>query len=109
MSLTMLIVVYVIADVFVLNAFFLQRAALEIGRSIGYEIRDLVLPGWYSLVWLPRFVTWGALALMFYWYDWSYAVTVCVIDWLITTLLPVPRSKYEYVQAKLDELTHQDE
>lgn len=39
--------IYVISKLFILNAFWEQRAALEIGRFLDIEVQHLVLPWWF--------------------------------------------------------------
>lgn len=109
MSLQLLIGLYVILDIFVVNAFFSQRAVLDICRKYygGVDLRSMVLPKWYKFIRIPQIITWIILAYMLYEYPWYWAVGIFVIDFAITSLLPVPKSKCKWAEEKINEFyTH---
>lgn len=91
-----------ISELFLLNAFFEQRAALDIGREIGQEIRHLVLPSWwYSWVKAARILSFGSLIYIAVVWIWYYPLIVAGLSFVITTIFPVPQSKYVNVIEKL--------
>ena len=94
-------VLFLISELFVLNAFFEQRAALDIGRKIGQDIRHLVLPSWYPWTNLARILSWGALIYIFVVWIWYYPIIAAALSFIITIIFPVPESKYANVNEKL--------
>lgn len=104
MTLSVVIILYVLVDLFVLNAFIEQRAALDIGRKIGRDVRYLVLPKWYAKHWVAKVFCWGTLLYIGFRYSWPIALGLWVADLLITALIPIPRSRYDKVIRKLKAL-----
>ena len=96
----LLILAYVIIDIPIINTFFTQRAALDIGRTIGIDIRPIVYKP-NSLITICRIINLCILGYMFYQFPWYYAVIVCVLDLLFTSIVPVPQSKYDLVEKRL--------
>lgn len=103
MDITNYAIFYVICEIITLNAFFEQRAALEIGRKMGMDIRRIARPFWYPLVWIPRIARWAAWFYLFTHHGIFLTVILIALDLGITTFLPVPNSKYQHVQDRLRE------
>lgn len=100
MELFLLVLAYIIIDVPIMNAFFTQRAALDIGRIIGIEIRPIVYKS-NLFIKICRIINWCIIGYMFYSFPWYYAVAVLSLDLLFTSIYPVPQSKYDLVEERL--------
>jgi hypothetical protein len=104
MTVTQLVIVYIICALFYLNAFMDQRAALEIGRAMGQDIRPLVLPNGLGWVWIPRIIRWICFGLLVLGGQWIGALVLIGAEYLVTAVIPIPRSKYEKITRRLDEM-----
>lgn len=93
MSYTTCLIVIVIAEIFVVNAFLTQRAALELERE-GMGYKEDMLPDWFGIVWIPRLVLWGALIYVLLYHSITTVVAYYIIDFLITVFIPIPKSRY---------------
>jgi hypothetical protein len=99
----MLIVIYIVADIFVVNAFLMQRAVLDVGQKYcnGTDMREYVMPKWYKYIRIPQIITWVTLAYMLYLYPWYYAVGIFIIDYIFTSICPIPKSKQKWAMLRM--------
>ncbi|MDL2207551.1 hypothetical protein LJB82_02380 [Desulfovibrio sp. OttesenSCG-928-M16] len=98
------IAVFLVSEGIVLNAFFEQRAALDISRQRGEDLRGVLVPSWYSKVNIFRILSWAALAYLFFTWVWYWPVIALIISFVITNVVPVPKRKYEKALQKLAKL-----
>lgn len=70
-----------------------QRAALEIGRKMDFDVRKVVLPPWFIIMWGLPIVTMYCISHTFEiaWY-FSIAVYICFI--IVSSALPIRKSFY---------------
>ena len=97
------IVVFFVSEGIVLNAFFEQRAALNISRQRGEDLRSVLVPSWYSKVNIFRILSWASLIYLFFAWIWYWPVIALVISFVITAVVPVPKVKCEKALQKLAE------
>jgi len=97
------LVLFIISELFVINAFFEQRAALNVSRELGYDIKPSVLPSWYPVTNIFRILSWGCLIYMFFMYAWYLPVVALIISFIVTSIIPVPKGKYVKMYKKLSD------
>jgi hypothetical protein len=106
-GLIVLIVLYFVVDFFVVQAFLTQRAVLDMQRALMLPIdfRPIVCPlsKWYNYRRIPQVIDWAILILIAYEYEWYYAVILFVLDFAVTSFIPIPKSKLEWAKNKMDD------
>ena len=83
--------------------FGMQRATLLISRNAGIEWRgggELLLPRWHQITWLIKISKWALLIVMAIYLDWKYALGLTIGGFILSTLLPIPYSKYKGIFRK---------
>jgi hypothetical protein len=78
--------------------FGMQRATLLISRNEGIDWKgggELFLPKWFPLVWLVVVARWATLIAMAIFWSWKVALTVLVVGFLLTLVLPIPYAAYK--------------
>lgn len=102
MSINILIVAYLILAAIDTHLFFKQRAALDIGRQIGMEIRPLILSSEFNTVSnIVMVVKLAVLAYMCYLGSWMTAAGLGVGLMVVCSILPIPKSYYDDVYRKI--------
>ena len=102
-----LIVLYFIVDFFTVQAYLTQRAVLDIQRAhmLPFDFRPIVCPlsKWYKFRSIPQVIDFAILIFIAYQYKWYYAAILLILDFAITTFIPVPKSKMDWAKDKMDE------
>ena len=81
-----------------------QRAILEIGRVLGFDVRKLILPPWFIIMWVLPFITMYCISETFS-LAWYYNIFIYFIYMILYVRLPIMKSFY--INA-LDKLRVQD-
>ena len=81
-----------------------QRAILEIGRVLGFDVRKLILPPWFIIMWVLTFITMYCISETFS-LAWYYSIFIYFIYMILYVRLPIMKSFY--INA-LDKLRVQD-
>ena len=81
-----------------------QRAILEIGRVLGFDVRKLILPPWFIILWVLPFITMYCISETFS-LAWYYNIFIYFIYMILYVRLPIMKSFY--INA-LDKLRVQD-
>ena len=81
-----------------------QRAILEIGRVLGFDVRKLILPPWFIIMWVLTFITMYCISETFS-LALYYSIFIYFIYMILYVRLPIMKSFY--INA-LDKLRVQD-
>ena len=99
------IAIFIITEPFVLLAFLEQRAALEIGRKLNFEIRSAVFSNkWKITTQILRLICWCAIVCMSFFGKWYYGVIAITASVILSTILPVPEVFYCNIMKKLEKI-----
>lgn len=102
----LMVILYIIVDIFCINNFLTQRAVLDLQRkyNLPMDFRQTVCPlsKLYRLRRVFSILSWLILIYIVYQYEWYYALIILVIDYLITSFIPVPASKYQWAKEMIN-------
>ena len=93
------------------EAFFVQRAHLEIGRAIGYDLNQIIQLNSlssYQGVGFAKIFRWIILIVMFYFYGWKMPVGLYILEFLYITFRPIPEWHYQEVMQWFGVVVSQD-
>ena len=96
--------IYVISKLFILNAFWEQRAALEIGRFLDIEVQHLVLPWWFKYLIIIQIINYTSLFFIAYLSNFYYALIAFGTSFIITVFFPIPKIKYIKINNILEQI-----
>lgn len=76
--------------------FMMQRAALEISRASGIDIKQgrLMLPLWYLLLWPARVIKWASVIQIGLWHGWIAAAGLLLATFLFSIFVPIPKRQF---------------
>lgn len=102
----LMVILYIIVDIFCINNFLTQRAVLDLQRqySLPMDFRQTVCPlsKCYRFRRVFSILSWLIIFYIVYQYEWYYALIILVIDYLITSFIPVPASKYKWAKEMIN-------
>ena len=79
-----LLIICVLVEIY---CFQKQRAALEIGRVLGFDARKLILPPWFIITWILPIITMYCISQTFS-IAWYFSIIIYLIYMIIYSLLP---------------------
>lgn len=101
MSLNVIFLIFAIFLIVACLTFIEQRAELEIGREIGYDIRTLILPMWCVASAYSWVIVAGLIIYTFMYYSWKPAAVMALLYFIVPGFIPIPQSTYEGVYKKM--------
>lgn len=103
MSINILIIAYLVLQVIHTHLFFSQRVVVELGRKIGKDISQLVLPAWFHttsfVIGILKVVILGYMCYLDFWF---ITIGMGIGLLVICSVLPIPKCYYEDVRKKLE-------
>lgn len=107
----LMVILYIIVEYCCINAFFTQRAVLDLQRKhfIPYDFRPVICPQskCYKFYRVFQILSWIILIYIAYQYKWYYALMILVVGYLISLIItsraPVPASKYSWAKKAINE------
>lgn len=100
-----LLIICVLVEIY---CFQKQRAALEIGRVLGFDARKLILPPWFIITWILPIITMYCISQTFS-IAWYFSIIIYLIYMIIYSLLPIMSSFYISALDKLKALQNKGE
>ena len=94
------------------EAFFAQRAHLEIGRAINCDMSKIVRLEWmdsYKGLAFAKIIRWIMLIVAFYFYGWKLPVGLYIMEFLYITFRPVPIWSYQEVMQWFNIVARENE
>lgn len=82
----------------------MQRASLMISRHNNVKWRgtgEQLLPNWYPITWLIRFLKYGLLIIILITLGWKLSIALLVLGFIMATVIPIPyRTLYKNIFRK---------
>lgn len=101
-SLTLLIVIYLLIEVVNTHLYFKQSAVIDIEKEVGTDISSHVLPPIFNVYYAMSIgAKIFALGLMCCIGHWIIAIAVGIGLFVVTVFLPVPRYYYDDIYTEL--------
>lgn len=96
MTQEIMLVLFIALAVLMFGAFGMQRTTLLLAREANTSSKAtaMLLPAWFSIVWLPRLAKWGLLFYIAYSWSWWVALGLLAAELLLSAVLPIPHRLY---------------
>lgn len=89
----MYVILLVVCILVELYCFQRQRAMLEIGRILGFDVRKEIIPPWFIIMWVLPLATMYCISQVFS-LAWYFSIPVYAIIKFLCVLLPIKKSFY---------------
>ena len=100
MVLIIAVIVFEMFSLSYLKIFLDQRAVLEIGRTINYDLRNIIQMDSYKQHSFIKYGRWIILVIILYLFGWKIPVGLFIVETILSAIVPVPQQSYQEAMRK---------